>query len=279
MIYYFDDRLPINETLNNRLLFAVSNDDINTVRNIMTQHCCKSRNALMVVCGLVYLYKDQVDPDQKDIVSLPKQSGGMFRYVDHYLVLCILQFLSPRYFLDLENGYYNETYDFLFGGTLLMSAARHDCQEIITLLLDAGANVNASNENCETSLMMTSFASNVEAARLLLGRGADVNAIDEDGNSMLHRLIIDYPLCHGELIIIDLLIEHHIDVNTYNGNHDTPLMLAARSFDMDVVEKLVYNNADLNIVNQHNHAAIHCAAMELNLECVQFLIHCGAKIH
>jgi ankyrin repeat protein len=53
------------------------------------------------------------------------------------------------------------------------SLARHDVVEVMTRLLDAGADPNQRGINDWTALMMAVVETNVEGVRLLLARGAD----------------------------------------------------------------------------------------------------------
>jgi ankyrin repeat protein len=50
--------------------------------------------------------------------------------------------------------------------------------EVITRLLDAGADVESPNTDGQTALMVVARTGKVEAARLLLDRGADVNRVE-----------------------------------------------------------------------------------------------------
>jgi Ankyrin repeats (3 copies) len=62
------------------------------------------------------------------------------------------------------------------GGVALSSAATAGHQEIVSMLLDAGADVNADG-----GAALTAAAGHAEIVRLLLDRGADVNARRSDG--------------------------------------------------------------------------------------------------
>lgn len=53
------------------------------------------------------------------------------------------------------------------------------------LLLAAGADVHASDQFGNTSLMIAAFNGSAECVRILLAAGADVHAVDKDGRSAL----------------------------------------------------------------------------------------------
>ncbi|MBR1604047.1 MAG: ankyrin repeat domain-containing protein, partial [Synergistaceae bacterium] len=56
--------------------------------------------------------------------------------------------------------------------------------EVIKLLIDAGADVNARNEDGKTALMAAArYNQNPEVIETLVDVGADVNARNEDGET------------------------------------------------------------------------------------------------
>jgi ankyrin repeat protein len=60
--------------------------------------------------------------------------------------------------------------------------------EVVRLLLDAGANVNAHNENDHwgtTPLHAAAHANQAAIAQLLIDRGAEINALDRSGKTPL----------------------------------------------------------------------------------------------
>ncbi|KAI5777396.1 ankyrin repeat-containing domain protein [Geopyxis carbonaria] len=59
------------------------------------------------------------------------------------------------------------------------------CEEIMRILIDRGANVNATNDHGETALMLAAEKGSPRMVTLLLDRGADVNAKDSEGQTAL----------------------------------------------------------------------------------------------
>jgi hypothetical protein len=60
----------------------------------------------------------------------------------------------------------------------------------IAALIEAGANVNASNERGETAFSYACASNSLGAAKFLVARGADINTVDVGGGSPL-----DWALC------------------------------------------------------------------------------------
>ena len=50
--------------------------------------------------------------------------------------------------------------------------------DVVKVLIQSGADVNAEDENKSTALHMTAFEGHVDVAKVLLQNGANVNAVD-----------------------------------------------------------------------------------------------------
>jgi hypothetical protein len=61
-------------------------------------------------------------------------------------------------------------------GNALIQAARSDHMDVVTLLLDRGANVNQMVQQDENALTQASERGLLSMVKLLVARGADVNA-------------------------------------------------------------------------------------------------------
>ncbi|MBR1437053.1 MAG: ankyrin repeat domain-containing protein, partial [Synergistaceae bacterium] len=82
--------------------------------------------------------------------------------------------------LLLENGANVQAVDER-GGTVLMYAASRSEPEILKLLLDNGAEINAQDESGITALMLAVRSNSSEAIKLLLDAGAKIAIRDKDG--------------------------------------------------------------------------------------------------
>jgi ankyrin repeat protein len=69
--------------------------------------------------------------------------------------------------------------------TALMLASLGDNIDMIKALIDAGAYINAKNNNGDTALMWASFGGHIATVKLLLEKGANPNFITIDGNTAL----------------------------------------------------------------------------------------------
>jgi ankyrin repeat protein len=126
------------------------------------------------------------------------------------------------------------------GNTPLMAAALNGDAEVLGLLLEAGADVHATNEAGADALMRA--ATFEEETRLLVARGADVKARSRFGNTAL-LLAARRP---GNSRALKLLLDRGADPNATNVLGATALMAAAAAGDVDSVLALIDAGADLN---------------------------------
>jgi thiosulfate/3-mercaptopyruvate sulfurtransferase len=102
------------------------------------------------------------------------------------------------------------------------------------------AGIDAVIANATTPLMKASHRGDREIVGLLIQAGAQVNARNADGNNAL------WLACVGNhLDIIDMLVAAGIDIDNRNENGATPLMYAASSGKAVIVERLLARGADL----------------------------------
>lgn len=100
----------------------------------------------------------------------------------------------------LDKGKINWKFkDDKFGVTLLSWATISGKKDMVELLIQSGADVNAKNRDGATALHAAAFLGDIEIARVLISSGAEVNAKNNDGEIVLessrHDLdTVDYVL-------------------------------------------------------------------------------------
>ena len=100
----------------------------------------------------------------------------------------------------------------------LLLAADRGHLKVIQLLLEAGADTNAIDENLATASMAASHNGHLEVVRLLLEAGADANAIDEN----MATALMDADQ-NGHLEVVRLLLEAGADTNATDKAEATAL--------------------------------------------------------
>lgn len=96
--------------------------------------------------------------------------------------------------------------------------------DIITILLQKGAKVNAVNISGKTPVFYCNFSYSVELLNLLIKYGADINIKDKYQNTLLHD---DYVSCLDEHFeeFLKTLLNLGFDINSRNDLGLTPLAL------------------------------------------------------
>ena len=125
--------------------------------------------------------------------------------------------------------------------SVLMIASKNGHDEVITLLLDYGVDVNMLNEKGQYALMISSQHGHVQVVQLLLQRGAQSSLQDNNG---LSSLMIASQNNH--LDIIELLLKHGAQIDAHSGKSWTALMYASWSNHIRVVETLLKRGAHVD---------------------------------
>lgn len=118
--------------------------------------------------------------------------------------------------------------------------------ETVATLIDLGANIHHRNKWGRTPIFSLSVNDETEALHILVNAGADINAKDDDGDSPLMHFIRENnsPVCALELIGIGAVI------NTINNCGDTALHIAAENCHFqEVIEALLKAGADPSVLN------------------------------
>jgi ankyrin repeat protein len=129
------------------------------------------------------------------------------------------------------------------GFTPLLEAARRGHEEVVSVLIDAGADVDVPDSYGVTPLMFSLISGAAKSARQLIEKGATVNARDIDGRTALVEALTTENDIPDE--VIAALIAHGADVNVRIAGGLTPLMIAA-SGSSRLLRMLIEAGADIN---------------------------------
>ncbi|BGO94078.1 hypothetical protein NBRC10512_003711 [Rhodotorula toruloides] len=132
------------------------------------------------------------------------------------------------------------------GNTALMSAAAIGNLEILTLLIGAGADVNAVNNKEQTALHYAASKGHVNIGRLLISKGADINARDRANQLPLHRAAStgSVPFIHLILASKSPNKPEKPRLNLLDRAGNTPLHLAIESGHAEAAVTLIEGGAD-----------------------------------
>jgi ankyrin repeat protein len=119
------------------------------------------------------------------------------------------------------------------GQTPLYRASQYGRLEAGQFLLDRGADINSHSSVGLTPLSIAANYGQVELAQMLLERGARINEPSDGGDTPLH-----WAVYGGEIQAVRLLLEHGADVNLREKSGETPSQLASRCGHREIVELL-----------------------------------------
>jgi len=137
--------------------------------------------------------------------------------------------------------------------------------DIMKLLLESGAKVDAPDRRGATLLVSTGFF-DATATKILLDAGADANATDREGATPLMR-----ASGHGVKESVKILIEHHAEINRKDLSGRTALMHAAAGRHSDAIPLLLENGADPTARDNEGLSALDMADKSSNLGAIAML--------
>jgi ankyrin repeat protein len=110
-------------------------------------------------------------------------------------------------------------------------------------------------------------------AEILLDAGLDINATDES-----HKTALVLALEMGHFSLLLLLIRRGADVNTNDAANGTPLMMAARMGALSVVQILLDAGADIDAIDTTRRTALTMAVEKGNFDLARLLVDRGANL-
>jgi ankyrin repeat protein len=177
------------------------------------------------------------------------------------------------------------------GMTALMFASREGCLDCVAAMVEKGASVNLPDPEGVTPLIWAIWNTRFDVAKYLIEHGAEVNRWDWWGRTPLY-LAVDYvTLPHGgrpdqpaldetlPIEIVKLLLDKGADPNPQlkmpaplraTGNDRgldpmlapgvTPLIRAAKAFDVESMKALLDHGADISLTTSRNMTATLAAS-------------------
>ena len=150
--------------------------------------------------------------------------------------------------------------------TPLHNAATKGHKEVVELLIVAGVDVNAKNDEKGTPLHIAAYQGHKEIAELLIAAGVDVNVKDDDGVTPL-----DWASKRNHTETVDFLRKH-------GGKYGT-IHTAAGGGDIEAVMEFLAAGADVNAKGNGGMTPLHYAAWDDHKEIAELLIAKGADIN
>lgn len=156
--------------------------------------------------------------------------------------------------------------------TALVVAARRGNLEIVKILLNAGADINAKTKYGDTSLTAATHFCHPYIAEYLIEQGADVNAKNDGFGSTPLMLASE---CN-DLEIVKTLIKKGAKIDEKNKSGGTSLMAASAKGHGEIVQSLIRLGADVNLTESRGNDALQYAVYRGHLSVVKALLENGA---
>ena len=153
-----------------------------------------------------------------------------------------------------------------FGRTALhYAASRHRGPELIQLLLDSGASVDARDDAGQTPLMVAWWSR--RSFKELRAAGADIQAQSDDGSTVLHT-----AAWSTDAATVEALIAAGLNPNARTDNGFTVLHFAGSP---EIFEALRTAGADIHARTDDGYTVLHGAARTTDAATVEALIAAG----
>ncbi|XP_008207161.1 uncharacterized protein LOC103316218 [Nasonia vitripennis] len=135
------------------------------------------------------------------------------------------------------------------GETVVQTAMKKGCAQLINLYYKTGADVNAVDDRGMTPLLEAAVGSrNPEKLILvLIRRGADIHARDLQGKNVLHQLAQNMRENLNLAWVAGFLIDKGVSMYDRDSNHYQPIHLAICSGKMELVEVFLKHGMDVNV--------------------------------
>lgn len=157
------------------------------------------------------------------------------------------------------------------GRTPIFYAAARGKASTVSFLLEKKAEINLSDKNGFTPLHCAAASGNTNLVKFLVSRKASVPPTAKDGTTVLIAGA-KYPE------IVKFLVDKMPNVNGTDKDGNTALHLCAATADEETVRKLLYHEAKEDLPNKKGETPIQLAARAGNIDVVKRLINMHVNI-
>ena len=162
---------------------------------------------------------------------------------------------------------------------LLIACSFKDYDNVVSILISRGANVNFKGKDGRTPLMWAS-GNSLETTMVLLDNGADVKAKGDDGMTAFIQSTFGILSKKVSTEVMDLLLEKGADVNSALISKSaagwTALHFSVVNGDYDLAKYLLSHGANINHTSDEGSTALSLARQEKYKEIISLLKEHGA---
>jgi ankyrin repeat protein len=161
-----------------------------------------------------------------------------------------------------------------YGYTPLHWASLSGNTELVQYLIANNADINASAKDKSTPLHLAIEEGHDKVVALLVKAGADVMASRNDGKNTLHLASEGKSIKCLQII----LSANNVDVNVKDYDDHTPLILAARSGNIDALKLLIQKGSSINSKDKKGATSLF-ESCRWSSDCTEYLISHGAEVN
>lgn len=143
---------------------------------------------------------------------------------------------------------------FEYQRTLLLIAVEDKKYDIVTMLIEQGANIHALSQTKYSAVFLAVYQKDVPLLKFLLDKGADPNLQGQNKSSPLIRAT---SLRHLEMV--QLLVDHGADLDAQDSYGNSALIIAAWSGIYAISKLLIDAGAKLSFKDSHGKTALDYA--------------------
>jgi len=145
--------------------------------------------------------------------------------------------------------------------------------ELSQKMIEAGAKFNFYDYNTESTLPhIIKCRDYPDFFKTLLEKCPEYN------NDKFIIDVIDKAILYNKRNIFNFLIERIKNINSYNSDGETLLMVACNHKNIDIIKLLISRNASINFISSRGYSALYVAVASNNEQAVKILIENGAGI-
>ncbi|TGO49584.1 hypothetical protein BCON_0206g00190 [Botryotinia convoluta] len=154
----------------------------------------------------------------------------------------------------------------------LHCAIFHGNKEMVKILLDASADIKATQDGRHSALEIAASRAHDDVIQLLLERGADINAISNTGTAL------EGAASSGDIRLVRKLLGLGCNVNQEGRFGSTPLKAAARKGSIEIVHLLLELGAEIDHCEDYG-TPLQIAALAGHVEVCRVLLNHGALVN
>ena len=242
------------------------------------------------------------------LIVLDSTADSLKEYVEGKLQFMRLVGIFSLYINKYAVLQEDENINFTFDLALLEAVTAGHNEAVKFLLQLETVNIDHTNEEGKTALMLACERGHEDIAHSLLSAGANVNLQDNNGWTALMRAIrhnhisvinmllqanvwLKLPNGPAEILInacksgdtqrVRLLLKDKVDPNAINNNEEgkTALMLACESGHEDIVHSLLFAGANVNLQDNAGWSALMTASEHNHISIIHKLLNANADPH